>query len=369
MIGRSAHVFTLVGVLAVLLFARDARTQEDPFSGFSGESSLSFGYGYADNVLYSEIAPIDAAFALVNVEAQGGRTLFSERVFLDLLLFGELRSFNSLPGVSDQSVLLLQSELSSFVGLYSEWLLGGRYLGLTQAFDATFDVLDRQSFLLELKEPELYVGFETFFWMQLYEFEGGVSKATFESPGNDYASLNWQLDVSQQINRSIDFVSQISGYVRDYDDRLARDSSGAALAGIGLEMEQYALESGFHYDFEAGRVSHAFELLLAYEQRSDGQEGYYDRTRRSLNLEWVVETEKTSFGLRVGRGGYRYAVQTVGDGSAQKSDGWTWSVEWERSLNVKWSVFGLADGESEDSNDEFSSYDAASLVLGMKWYP
>lgn len=300
---------SLVVIVCVSFASLMTQGADDPFSEFSGETSVSLGYGYSENVLYSELAPVDSAFVQASVEAIFERPLFGEMIEWNTMLFAEHRSFLSDEDIPDQTMALLQSQLEGYAGISSKWRVGGRYLSLEQAFDATFDELERNSFLVRVQEPEFLLGWESFFWRFEYDAELGFSRMSFEQDGNDYDSVNWQVDFDQRINDDWTWESGVFGYDRDYLDREGRDLSGYAINDSRLTMSEVGLETGFAWKRSFESVDHRVSFMLADRQRRDGQFGYYDRKRQTLELWWQARWEKTLLLLQLDYGEYRYDNQ------------------------------------------------------------
>lgn len=328
---------------------------------------MSLGYGYAENVLYSELAPVDAAYLLASFEGFFERSLWEEALDWNTMAFWEHRRFEAGDDIPDQTLFLLQSQIEGYVGLYSKWRLGGRYLGLEQAFDATFDELERNSFLVKAKEPELLLGWESFLWAFEYDAEIGFSRMNFEQEGSDYESFNWEVDFDYRINDDLSWVSGVFGYERDYLERSGRDLSGAAIVGSSLQMSQLGFETGLDFRKSFDASEHRFSILLGDRQREDGQLGYYDRSRRSVEFRWQGDWERMRLALQADFGAYRYDHQLGDDGSREATDSWAWSLEWDRDLNDRWGIFVWLNGEEEDSNASFSSYESRGVSMGLRW--
>ncbi|MBD5781336.1 hypothetical protein IEN85_17680 [Pelagicoccus sp. NFK12] len=340
---------------------------EDPFTEFSGETSLSLGYGYAENVLYSEIAPVDSAFLLASLEGYFEGTIFSDSLDWNAMGFVEHRSFESDEHVPSQTIALLQSQVEGYAGLYSKWRLGGRYLGLEQAFDATFDVLDRNTFLVKAKEPELFLGWKSLFLTFEYDAEIGLSRMEFDQEGSDYDSFNWEVEIDQRIVEGLNWKSGIFGYERNYLDRAARDLDGSTLPDTLMNTRQLGFETGLEYERQTEAADHKLSLMLGERRRRDLAFGYYDRSRRSVLLQWQIDWKATSLRLESDFGAYRYDAQLGEDDRLQRTDSWSWTLELERRLSERWGVFLWATIEDEDSNASFFSYEANSLSLGLRW--
>lgn len=344
-----------------------ARGAGEPFSELSGETSVSVGYGYAENVLYSELAPLGSAFALARLEGVGDLPAFSELVKWKSMLFAEHRRYFSEEEIPDQSLVLAQSELEGYVGLYGKWRLGGRFLGMEQAFDLTFDALERTSVSVKAQEPEAFIGWDSFFWIFAYEAEIGLSRMSFEQPGNDYDSFNWQLSPRFPIGEGLAWEFEVSGYERDYLDRLGRDLTGYSLEGTVLGMSELGYETGLVWSADTERADHRVSLTLGERDRDDSISGYYARRRRSVDIAYHGQWRNTSLLLEIDYGRYLYGVQIGDDGLAQRNDSWSWSVEFERELSERWGGFVALSGEIEESNLGFSSYESRSLAVGLKW--
>ncbi len=354
-------------VFFVSSFALLANGDDDLFSEFSGETSLSLGYGYAENVLYSELAPVDAAFTVANVEVFFERSLFDASFDWNAMLFVDHRVFHSDEVIPDETLALAQTQLEGYVGLYSKWRAGARYLRLEQAFDATFDELERNSFLVTAEEPEVLFGWESFFWTFAYDVEVGFSRMSFEQEGSDYDSLNWKVDIDQRINDQFSWRSGLFGYERNYVDRLGRDLRGRAIVDSLLGMSQFGFETGFVWEPDSDLFEQELSVMLSQRDRSDAQVGYYDRRRRSVEVQWRGEWESRSLVLRADYGEYRYENQLGDDGFLEGTDAWSWSLEFEQKLSERWSAFVWLNEEAEESNANFSSYDSRSVSIGLKW--
>ena len=54
------------------------------------------------------------------------------------------------------------------------------------------------------------------------------------------------------------------------------------------------------------------------------------------------------------------------DGSLRISDEWIWTVDLERELSDHWGLFLRLKRDQSDSNETFFSYDANSVMLGLR---
>lgn len=345
-----------------------ANAGEDPFSDFAGETSVAVGYGYAENVLYSELAPVDSPFVVLSLEGFLERSVFSDSIDWSTMAFLEHRSFQSNEDIPEQYLALVQTQLEGYFGLYSKWRVGGRYLGLEQAFDATFDELERNSFLVQVEEPEFLFGWESFLLGFETDTELGLSRMSFDQEGSDYDSFNWTIDLDQRINDSFTWVSGVYGYDRRYLDRSARDLDGDEISESRLKMQQLGFETGLEWSRSFDTVDHKLRLLISDRSRVDEQEGYYDRGRQAAEFLWRASWEKMSLLVQVDYGEYRYKNQLGDDDLLQGTDAFSWSVEWDRKLNDQWGMFLWLEEDREDSNANYSSYDSRSISLGLKWF-
>lgn len=357
-----------LSVIFVALSSASANAAEDPFSDFSGETSVALGFGYSENVLYSELAPVDSTFVLVSLEGFLERSLFSDAIDWSTMAFLEHRSFLSDEDIPSQTLALVQSQIEGYLGLYSQWRIGGRYLGLEQAFDATFDELERNSFLVRAEEPEFLMGWESFLLGFETDTELGLSRMSFDQEGSDYDSFNWEMDFDRRINDEFVWVSGVYGYDRSYLERSGRDLDGRAIDGSRLKLQQFGIETGLEWSGSWDTVDHTVRLLLSERRRRDGQFGYYDRERQLVELVWQAHWESTSLLFQIEYGEYRYENQFGEDDLLQNTEAFSWSLELDRKINEQWGFFLWFEEEREDSNASFTSYDARSVSLGLKWF-
>ncbi len=356
-------MISLLGVFAATAWGEGT---EDSFKVGVGEWSASAGVGYKENVLFSEIAPVDSPFAYVGVEGITTHEfieLGSEWTAMALL---DNRHFTKGHDLPDETFGLFLTEYGQYVTVDGRISGGLQYVYFKQAFDATFDILDPNQITLTGQEPKLYVDWKAFFWQFEYQATLGASRMYFKNPKNDYETIDWELELDYLLGESAKVLLTANGHVRDYTDRPARTVSGSRVDSVVLGEDQAGLELTYERPLGFLGLKGELELGIDFEARRDRHFGYYDRDSLKYGLEWSGGGEKWDIRLDFGFAERDYLRQTVDDGSLRTSDEWIWTVDLERELSDSWGLFLNLSRDESDSNETYFSYEANSVMLGLR---
>ncbi len=284
----------------------------------AGEWSISSGYGYKENVLFSEIVPIDSPFAYVGLEGIAQREFIeSGGEWTTMALLDNRHYFNG-GDLPDETFGLLLSEYGKYVTVDGKLTGGVQYIYFNQAFDTTFDVLDVRQIVITAQEPRLYLEWEGFFWQFEYGFEAVASRMYFDDPQNDYETLDWEIDIDYLLGEKTHLLVAVNGFARDYTDRQPRDREGDRIVdamlgtdqlGLEISLEQPARWAGFDIEAEVG---------LDFEMRHDRHFGYYDRDRLKYFIDIKAEGERWSLRADIGCSDRDYVHQLADSGSLRK---------------------------------------------------
>ena len=259
-----------------------------------------------------------------------------------------------------------ESPLVRFVGIDGTLKGGIQYLHFNQAFDATFDILDPNQITITAQEPRLYMEWESFFWQFEYTASVGASRMYFQDASDDYETLDWELELDYAIDGFTNWLFAVNGFARDYTDRPTRDAEGFRVDSITLGTDQIGFETSVEREFGSESLSLLAEIGIDYEERRDRHFGYYDRDRTKYFLELRTGGEKWRLRLDVGFSDREYLTQTAENDALRESQEWVASLEWERDLSQKWAFFARGETDSSESNETFLSYDANSLMVGIR---
>ena len=356
----------IISLLGIFLAAACGNEIEDSFKVGAGEWSASTGFGYKGNVLFSEIAPLDSPFIFAGVEGITSHEFIETSAEWTTMLLLDNYHFTKGSDLPDETFGLLLSEYGRYVTIDGRLSSGLQYVYFKQAFDATFDVLDPYQIVLTGQEPKLYVDWKAFFWQFEYQATVGASRMYFKNPTNDYETIDWELALDYLLGEESRVLLAANGHARDYTNRLARTLSGARVNSIVLGEDQVGIELAYERPFGFLGLKGELELGIDFEARRDRHFGYYDRDSLKYGLEWSGGGERWDFRLDLGYAQRDYLFQTVDDGSLRISDEWIWTVDLERELSDHWGLFLRLNRDQSDSNETFFSYDANSVMLGLR---
>jgi len=359
---KGLHV-TLFCLLSAAALGEDV---EDSFNVNAGEWSVRAGYGYKENVLYSEIVPLDSPFAYIGVEGIAQREFFEQGAEWTTMLLLDNRHFSKGDDLPDETFGLLLSQYGRHIAIDGKLTGGLQYVYFNQAFDATFDVLDVNQIVLRGQEPKVFVDWEAFLWQFGYTASVGAARMYFQDPTNDYETVDWELEADYLLGEESRALLTINGHARDYSDRPARTASGTRVDSITLGEDQAGIELAYERPLGFRGIRGELELGVDYEARRDRHFGYYDRNSLKYGLEWATGGEKWSLRLDLGYAKRDYRVQTVDNNELRKSEEWVWYLDWERELSDAWAVFLNVNHDKSDSNETYFSYDSNSIMLGLR---
>jgi hypothetical protein len=356
-------IISLFGIFLAAAWGEDA---EDSFKVGAGEWSASTGFGYKENVLFSEIAPVDSPFIFASVEGIASHEFIETGGEWTTMLLLDNYHFTKASDLPDETFGLLLSEYGRYVTIDGRLSGGVQYVYFKQAFDATFDVLDPNQIVLTGQEPKLYLDWKAFFWQFEYQATVGASRMYFKNPTNDYETIDWELELDYLLGEESRVLLAANGHARDYTDRLARTLSGSRADSIVLGEDQVGIELAYERPFGFLGVMGELELGIDFEARRDRHFGYYDRDSLKYGLEWSGRGERWDFRLDLGYAQRDYLLQTVDSGSLRTSDEWIWTVDLERELSDHWGLFLRLNRDQSDSNETYFSYDTNSVMLGLR---
>ncbi len=353
-----------IGLIGWVYVAGDDAKEE--FNVGAGDWSASAGMGFKENVLLSEIAPIDSSFNYLSFEGIAQKEFIETGAQWTTMALVENRHYFEGGDLPDEAFGLMVSEYARYVGIDGTLRGGVQYLYFNQAFDATFDVLDPNQIVITAQEPRLYVEWESFFWQFEYAASVGVSRMYFQDASDDYETIDWELELDYAIDNRTNWRFAVNGFARDYTDRPTRSADGFRIDSIILGTDQLGFETSVERGFGSESMALLAEIGIDYEERRDRHFGYYDRDRTKYFLELRTNGEKWRMRLDIGFSDREYRTQIAENGALRRSDDWIGSLEWERDLNEKWAFFARGETDSSESNETFFSYDANSLMLGIR---
>lgn len=365
--GKMRGIFAawlLGGVLVAPLLGDDI---EDAFDVGIGEWSASAGYGYRENVLFSEIAPVDSTFGYVSFEGIAHKEFTQTGGDWTSMALLDNRRYFQRSNLPDETFGLLLTEYGRFLTIDGRLTGGLQYVYFNQAFDATFDVLDLRQIGVQAQEPGVYLEWESFFWQFGYTAEAGFSRMYFEDSEDDYETLDWEFEADYLVSDSWSLTAALNGFVRDYTDRPAREISGARLDSVALGTDQAGIELALETKRSLWGIAGELEVVVDFEARRDRHFGFYDRDSINYGIEWRGGGENWNAHVDFGYAQRNYLYQTVENGSLRSSSDWVWSAELERDLNSSWAAFLRIDGDESDSNETFFSYEANTVLVGMRF--
>ena len=354
----------VIGLLGGAHLAGDDAKED--FKVGAGDWSVSAGFGYKENVLLSEIAPVDSGYNYLSFEGIAQKEFIENGAQWTTMALLENRHYLEGGDLPDETFGLVVSEYSRFVGIDGTFKGGIQYLYFNQAFDATFDILDPNQITITAQEPRFYMEWESFFWQFEYAASVGASRMYFQDASDDYETLDWELELDYAIDDLTNWLFAVNGFARDYTDRPTRDAKGFRVDSIILGTDQIGFETSVERGFGSESLPLLAEIGIDYKERRDRHFGYYDRDRTKYFLELRTGGEKWRLRLDVGFSDRDYLTQIAENDALRESKEWVASLEWERDLSQKWAFFAKGETDSSESNETFFSYDANSLMLGIR---
>ena len=357
------------GLWALLLggVALSGENPEDEIDVGAGEWSVSAGLGYKENVLFSEILPVDSAFNYLSVEGVMQKDFIESGAEWVSIFLLDNRNYWQVDDLPDETFGMFVSEFGKHMTVDGRLAASFQYVYLNQAFDASFDILDENRIVLTAEEPGLYLEWASFLWQFKYTAKAGASRMYFTDSKDDYETFDWELEFDYMTNEGGRLFLASNGFIRDYTDRVARDLDGSRLEETILGTDQRGIEGGFEQSFRVLGLAAEVELEVDFSSRRDRHTGYYDRDRLKYGIDWSLAGEKWDFGINVSHADSEYLSQLADDGQLRSSKEWVWGFEMAREVGEKWGVFLRADVERSDSNETFFSYESNSVLLGMRY--
>lgn len=357
------------GLWALLLggVALSGENPEDLVNVGAGEWSVSAGLGYKENVLFSEILPVDSAFNYLSVEGVMQKDFVESGAEWVSIFLLDNRSYWQVDDLPDETFGMFLSEFGRHMTVDGRLAASFSYVYLNQAFDASFDIQDENRIVLTAQEPGLSLEWASFLWQFKYTASVGASRMSFADPKDDYETLDWEIEFDYLVSEGGRLFLSPNGFIRDYTDRVARDLDGFRLEETILGTDQRGIEGGFEQSFRFLGLDAELELEVDFSARRDRHSGYYDRDRLKYGLDWSLAGEKWDFGLDVSFADSEYLTQMSEDGELRSSKEWVWGFEMARDIGKKWNVFLRADADRSNSNETFFSYESNSILLGMRY--
>ncbi|MDG2167301.1 MAG: hypothetical protein P8L44_05150 [Opitutales bacterium] len=362
--GKLNVVFWALFLGGVILSGDDP---EEEIGVGAGEWSASTGLGYKENVLFSEILPVDSAFNYFSMEGVVQKDFVESGAEWVSIFLLDNRNYWQVDDLPDETFGMFLSEFGRHMTIDGRLAASFRYVYLNQAFDASFDILDEKRIVLTAQEPGLSLEWASFLWQLKYTATIGASRMFFADSKDDYETLDWEVEIDYLIGDRVRFFLAPNGFVRDYTDRVARDLDGYRLSDTILGTDQRGVEGGFEQSFRVMGLEAELELEVDFSTRRDRHTGYYDRDRLKYGFDWSLAGKKWNFGLDVSYADSEYLTQISEDGELRSSKEWVWGFEMARDIGKKWNVFLRADVEKAHSNETFFSYESNSVLLGIRY--
>ncbi len=332
-----------------------------------GEWSASAGFGYKENVLFSEILPVDSAFNYVSVEGAVQKEFIASGAEWVSIFLLDNRNYWQVDDLPNETFGMFLSEFGKHVTVDGRLAASFQYVYLNQAFDASFDILDENRIVLTAEEPGLYFEWASFLWQFKYTAKAGASRMYFADSKDDYETLDWELEFDYMMNKGGRLFLAPNGFIRDYTARVARDLDGFRLEETILGTDEQGIEGGFEQSFRVLGLATEVELEVDFSARRDRHTGYYDRDRLKYGIDLRLAGEKWDFGINASHADSEYLSQLADDGQLRSSKDWVCGFEMAREMGEKWGVFLRADAERSVSNETFFSYESNSILLGMRY--
>ncbi|MDH5629220.1 MAG: hypothetical protein OEY96_03590 [Gammaproteobacteria bacterium] len=191
----------------------------------------------------------------------------------------------------------------------------------------------------------------------------------------DYSQHEIGLDMEYPTSDQVKFLTAIHYRMREYDNREAKDLTGAFIANTNLEYDYVDFEFGFLS--KVGKTR--WKTTIGQTNRSDNELGYYDSS--SLNFDISVRHKfgkKHTFRADFKYKDYEYdnrvdINQVTLNEETKARDGWSLDLDYQFPV-TKWSkrtvyMYVELTTDDYDSTNPIFAYSKNNIGVGFRWAP
>lgn len=361
------------------LWASDASSSEaeaavapapQALSPWSMESSVGGGFGYRENVLFgADNKQVDSSFQQVDFDYFAMRSFQEGRGDIATVFFGELRNYDSVPGLSSEHLLAMNTRIGmDFLGDY-RGILQLEAMHSEQAIDASVDDFETEALAVSVFRPGVVLGLERAFdGVGAFQLTYGYRNSKYSEDSEDFDSTFYGLEWEKRISDRSQLTLGWERYSEDYDRKLSRRVGEAWEDAPLLEL------SGNRYEFEwlwsnrEGALRRS-RFTADYEREEDRYGNYYARSKMRLRqgFEWSFGRWELDTGVSMDQLDYDFRTSSDDPSVLRSDDSWRWDVELSRKMGEDWKAFVRHENSFKDSSDALYGYDAASTYIGLNW--
>jgi hypothetical protein len=330
-----------------------------PGPRWHADTTLSAGFGYKENVLYSAVHEQDSAYSMAEAD------VFLFRQGADdheayVYAFADQRHYFELDRGDDEQSVLTEANWTLRNPAGHALTLQARYTFIDQFFDASLSDADIAS--LRLRQHEFGGGgcAEWALGNGWYLQAGGdacdVHVVDFD---DDYRAWEGMLELGYRWHPSGEAGVTYTRGLEDYEDRQHRSATGDRIDGspVDIETESLCLFGRWYWD-----AAHRWRTQLKWTAytRDDNGGGYYDYQswRSRLSLRGPLGGWRWEGGLYYGNTDYDVRPSRAGIVEApllyrNRIELW---LRLERPLGEHWLGFAEVSWEDNDANDPLDVY-------------
>jgi len=328
---------------------------------------LHSGAGYRDNVLLSPFAPMGSAFVEGSAEITLMRLSSSDHEFFAFASYEDLRYLDDSVTADREQTAMVFSQYRYSPS--ADWRVGAnvQYLFMDQILDASltegeFGVIQVQGHSVGARPVVRWKAADKL-WIGA---EGVFNRQFFRQPLDDYWETGSKLTFGFEYGHKSELGLGVEWAKRDYDTRLAPDRTGVAMAGQGLQFDQWKSDLTHRHHWDADRHWRT-QTRIGLEQTRDNGAGYYDYDKllaaeaiRWQNGRWLAEAS--------GRiSDFRYRAQTISQDPGRLKERILLVAKGrvEYSLSSHWKTYAEAEHEISDSNEPSDNYHMTTVHAGL----
>jgi hypothetical protein len=374
-----AGVVSLWGSLAVAQSADTGELKSAPapdldtlmasFPKWSFSASARAAYGYKDNLLLSFANEERSAFARGQVDFL---LLRAPRGPFDFWAYAEAGGTHYFSAQTSDSDSKIRIQAEPGYRFREKWRISLPTTGyyFDQVFDSSTTDFEREVAQLKVKgvivNPTLRWDVHPAWWLEVQaaahekRTEGGVNNST---AGEGMAGIGWKA------SRRVELRLTGARRWRDFDHRMQYSAAGRGLTDTRLKISEQEFEGRVDIKWDEAKewqtITRASQLNYG-----DNGPGYFNFRERQVTQELKWQHASWLCRLEGSAGRIDYTVQKVGIGLAPPKrikDEFEASIEAERTLSERWTMFARYSWERTRSNDFVFSYRVNEGLLGVRW--
>lgn len=339
-------------------------------SPWSLESSVGGGLGYRENVLFGvESKQVDSSFQQIDFDAFAMRSFAEGRGDFATVFFGELRRYDSVPGLSSEHLMAMNTRIGmEFLSEY-RGVLQIEAMHSKQAIDASVDDFETEALAVSVFRPGVELALERAFeGIGRFTLSTGYRKSQYSEDSEDFAARSYGLEWEKRLSDRSRLTLGWERYAEDYDRKRARRVGEAWEDAPLLELSGNRYELEWLWTNREGTLRRS-RFTADYEKEQDRFGDYYARSKMRIRqgLEWQFGRWELDTGVSMDQLDYDKRATSSDPETLRSDDSWRWDVELSREIGEDWQAFVRHENSFKDSSDAIYEYDAASTYIGLNW--